>query len=81
MALLSAISEPDPHLRREERQILLTGEVPSPKNPPPGCRFHTRCPFSAEVCKTEIPALVEIDNSHSVACHRWEELKSLNPEI
>jgi len=81
MALLSAISEPDPHLRREERRILLTGEVPSPKNPPQGCRFHTRCPFSTEICKEEVPSLVQIGNSHSVACHRWEELKSLNPEI
>ena len=79
MALLSAISEPDPSLRQEERRILLTGEIPSPRNPPPGCRFHTRCPFSEEICKEEAPALDEISNSHSVACHRWEELKSVKP--
>lgn len=79
MALLSAISEPDPHLRREEGRLLLTGEIPSPKNPPPGCRFHTRCPFSEDICREVAPSLVEIGNSHSVACHRWEELRSVKP--
>jgi len=81
LALLSAISEPDPHLRREERRILLAGEIPSPKNPPPGCRFHTRCPFSEEKCGRKIPALEDSGAAHWVACHRWRELRQTGFEI
>jgi oligopeptide/dipeptide ABC transporter ATP-binding protein len=61
-ALLSAIPIPDPHASRDRR--LLDGDVPSPLNPPPGCRFHTRCPFATEVCRAEVPDLVD-----GVACH------------
>jgi peptide/nickel transport system ATP-binding protein len=68
-ALLSAVPEPDPvHERKRKRQIL-SGEVPSPMNPPPGCRFHTRCPIAREVCGKEIPAWRAITPAHSVACH------------
>ncbi len=81
LALLSAISEPDPNLRREERRILLTGEIPSPKNPPPGCNFHTRCPFSEDKCKQKVPVLDEISLSHRVACFRWKELRQTDFEI
>jgi peptide/nickel transport system ATP-binding protein len=66
-ALLSAIPVPDPNARRE-RQIL-TGDIPSPINPPSGCRFHTRCPIAAAICRVEEPAYREIRKGHWVACH------------
>jgi peptide/nickel transport system ATP-binding protein len=75
VALLSAISEPDPHLRRMERRLLLSGEIPSPKNPPAGCCFHTRCPFVIEMCRSEIPILEDAGSSQRTACHRWQELR------
>jgi oligopeptide/dipeptide ABC transporter ATP-binding protein len=71
LALLSAISEPDPRQRRSEQRLLLSDEIPSPKNPPPGCRFHTRCPFAEARCKAETPPLEEIEPGHKVACHFW----------
>ena len=66
-ALLSAVPVPNPKLRREKR--LLQGDVPSPINPPPGCTFHTRCPFVQERCRVEVPALKEIAPGHGVSCH------------
>lgn len=66
-ALLAAIPIPDPTIKKEE--IILSGTVPSPKDPPPGCRFHTRCPFVMEVCKEEEPELKEVENGRLVACH------------
>ncbi|MGE5508239.1 MAG: ABC transporter ATP-binding protein [Chitinophagales bacterium] len=66
-ALLSAIPIPDPTVKRE--RILLQGDVPSPVNPPSGCRFHTRCPRAAERCRAEVPALLELAPEHHVACH------------
>ena len=66
-ALLSAIPIPDPK-RRKEREILM-GDVPSPINPPPGCRFHTRCPHVMDICRKEEPPLIEIEPGHSVACY------------
>ncbi len=69
-ALLSSIPVPDPNTVK--KRIILTGEVPSPENPPPGCRFHTRCPYAEEICKYEEPVLGPIKNlndSHLVACH------------
>jgi oligopeptide/dipeptide ABC transporter ATP-binding protein len=72
-ALLSAIPIPDPETRREK--IILTGDVPNPVNPPPGCRFHPRCPFAVEMCKFQEPKLEDVDSSgRTVACHRWKEL-------
>ena len=65
-ALLSAIPEPTLHRRREK--IILKGDVPSPKNPPSGCRFHTRCPLATDYCKTNEPKLESV-NGHEVACH------------
>jgi len=66
-ALLSAVPEPDPDVRKE--RILLSGDVPSPQNPPPGCKFHTRCQYVMEVCQTERPAFKDLGNGHYVACH------------
>jgi peptide/nickel transport system ATP-binding protein len=75
LALLAAISEPDPQQRQGERRSLLAGEIPSPKNPPPGCRFHPRCPFAEARCRSESPPLQEIEPGHSVACHFWERVR------
>jgi oligopeptide/dipeptide ABC transporter ATP-binding protein len=66
-ALLSAVPVPNPKLRREKR--LLQGDVPSPINPPPGCTFHTRCPYAMDRCRQEIPVLKEIAAGHGVSCH------------
>ncbi len=68
-ALLSAIPVPDPTLKRE--RIVLKGDVPSPAAPPPGCRFHTRCPAVMPVCSQTEPPLIEIRKEHWVACHLY----------
>ena len=75
LALLSAISEPDPTLRQREERLLLSGEIPSPKNPPPGCRFHTRCPFADDRCRQEVPPLKTVSAGRQVACHHWQRLQ------
>jgi oligopeptide/dipeptide ABC transporter ATP-binding protein len=66
-ALLSAVPVPNPKLKRAKR--LLQGDVPSPISPPPGCNFHTRCPYAEARCKVDVPKLVEIAPGHSVSCH------------
>ena len=66
-ALLSAVPVPDPKTRR--KRIILKGDVPSPSNPPPGCHFHTRCPYAEARCRVEAPALREIGPGRHVACH------------
>jgi peptide/nickel transport system ATP-binding protein/oligopeptide transport system ATP-binding protein len=71
-ALLSAIPVPDPRARRS--RILLQGEMPSALNPPPGCRFHTRCPSVVERCRVERPQLSADSDGHAAACHRTAEL-------
>jgi oligopeptide/dipeptide ABC transporter ATP-binding protein len=68
-ALLSAIPVPDPVVERGRRRLLLAGEVPSPLNPPPGCHFHTRCPYAMDRCKVDTPALEEREPGRWVACH------------
>ena len=66
-ALLSAVPVPNPRLKRTKR--LLQGDVPSPINPPPGCTFHTRCPYAEARCRVEVPKLTEISPGHGVSCH------------
>jgi oligopeptide transport system ATP-binding protein len=71
-ALLSAVPVPDPTLRNTRAEIVLTGDVPSPANPPSGCRFHTRCWKAEEVCSTDIPLLIDRPDgisAHQSACH------------
>jgi oligopeptide/dipeptide ABC transporter ATP-binding protein len=74
-ALLSAIPIPDPTVRRE--RIVLRGDLPSPANPPSGCRFHTRCPMAQEICKVEEPPLRDVGGGHMSACHFAEDVTPL----
>ncbi len=71
-ALISAVPIPDPEIELKRERIVLTGDVPSPLNPPSGCVFHTRCPFAEERCKREVPAIKQAAPGHFVACHLVE---------
>ncbi len=75
-ALLSAIPIPDPRMEAQKARIRLEGEIPSPLNPPEGCRFQNRCPYALDKCRQEEPALEEVKEEHFIACHRWEEIPS-----
>ena len=70
VALLSAVPVPDPKMAR--KRIILSGDVPSPLNPPAGCRFHTRCPYAEARCRTEVPPMKEVAPGHFAACHLRE---------
>lgn len=72
-ALISAAPIPDPRVDRS-RRIILTGDLPSPASPPPGCTFHTRCPMVRDKCRVDVPALRPIENEHLSHCHFAEEL-------
>jgi peptide/nickel transport system ATP-binding protein len=77
ISLLSAVPIPDPIVERQREPILLSGDLPSPANPPKGCRFHTRCPYMQPTkCQTEPPPLRALAGEHTVACHWAEEIKS-----
>jgi peptide/nickel transport system ATP-binding protein len=69
-ALFSAIPIPDPHAKMN--RMVLQGSIPSPANPPSGCKFHTRCPYATERCKTEVPVQHEVGAGHYVVCHRFD---------
>ena len=76
-ALFSAIPSLDPDDRGKAQK--LEGEIPSPTNQPPGCKFHTRCPHAIDICKTTEPELEEAGKDHAVSCHRWKELMGSVP--
>ena len=69
-ALISAVPVPDPRVEATRQRIVLQGDVPSPINPPPGCRFHTRCPYAIQACQEHVPPLAEIKPDHFAACIR-----------
>jgi oligopeptide transport system ATP-binding protein len=68
-ALISSVPLPNPTLEKQRERIVLTGDVPSPMNPPTGCAFHTRCPFKEDRCEIETPILREVSGGHQAACH------------
>ncbi len=75
-ALMSAVPVPDPVVEETRERILLAGDLPSPANPPSGCRFHTRCPWRQETrCDDEVPVLRELGPAHLVSCHWAEEIR------
>jgi peptide/nickel transport system ATP-binding protein len=77
ISLLSAVPIPDPVVERQRESILLSGDLPSPANPPAACRFHTRCPFVQPTrCREEIPPLRKLATGHEVACHWVEDIQS-----
>ena len=73
-ALMSAIPLPDVHTRRQ--RIILSGDLPSPVDPPEGCRFCTRCPYATEECRTRVPKPVCLEGAHFVACHRIDAVRN-----
>jgi peptide/nickel transport system ATP-binding protein len=77
ISLLSAVPIPDPVVERQRETILLAGDLPSPANPPPGCRFHTRCPYVQPTrCHDEVPPLRKLGEGHLAACHWAEDIKA-----
>jgi oligopeptide/dipeptide ABC transporter ATP-binding protein len=78
-ALLSAIPSLDPDNTGNAQK--LEGEIPSPTNPPPGCKFNTRCAYAIDICRQEEPKLEHENDGHEVACHRWKELMTLSDEV
>ncbi len=75
-ALFSAIPVPDPNSKMN--RIVLEGSIPSPANPPKGCKFHTRCSKCMEICKTEAPCQKEIEKGHFVVCHLYDDVKGID---
>jgi oligopeptide/dipeptide ABC transporter ATP-binding protein len=77
ISLLSAVPIPDPDVEEQRETIILAGDLPSPADPPPGCRFHTRCPYVQETrCRNEVPPLRKLEGGHFAACHWAEDIKA-----
>ncbi len=72
-ALLSAIPIPDPNISRSRHRVVLQGDVPSPMNPPKGCKFHTRCPYARDICRESRPQTISVGPNHTCACHKVEQ--------
>jgi oligopeptide transport system ATP-binding protein len=72
-ALLSAIPIPDPEVSRKKQRVVLEGDVPSPINPPRGCKFHTRCPYAMDICREIRPETVTVGPGHTCACHKVQQ--------
>lgn len=73
-ALLSAVPVPNPDIKM--KRVVLEGDIPSPANPPSGCKFHTRCNYCTDICRTEVPQLEDIGGGHLVACHNKNNLRA-----
>ncbi len=78
-ALLSAVPEPDPNIENRRKRVILTGDVPSPANPPKGCNFSTRCPRVMDICRQVEPAYREVEPGRFVACHLYNESGTAGP--
>ena len=77
--LIESLRRETPERRR--KRIIISGDIPSPVNPPPGCRFHTRCPVAFDRCKVEVPAFNEYEPGHRAACHWVEEHGGKAPDL
>jgi peptide/nickel transport system ATP-binding protein len=80
-ALLAAAPDPNKAMLSAKPQPFVSGEIPSPRNPPPACRFHTRCPFAQPVCRMVDPPMEQVDQEHSVMCHFWEDVRSGEAQV
>jgi len=80
-ALVSAIRIPDPELDRSRQRVVLRGEIPSPTDPPSGCRFHTRCQYAQPLCSSTEPQLTDAGDGVSVACHFWRDLTPSHQDV
>ncbi|MEE1392885.1 MAG: ABC transporter ATP-binding protein, partial [Negativibacillus sp.] len=76
-ALMSAIPIPDPNAEKEKKRIPIEGEIPSPINPKPGCRFAARCKYATDECRKTTPELVEVLPGHFTACHNVKKINEL----
>lgn len=77
--LMSAVPIPDPEKTKARKRLLLEGDIPSPINPPSGCKFHTRCPYAMEICSKEQPVFKEYEKGHFTACHLLEKEEKAQP--